>query len=207
MILLIQFFFTVGSYTTAHPLQAQQLGSLADDGVLLGEAHVLETSGVGGGDLGTSNTDGGSSQVVETVFHGESEDLGGDTEHGVTGLDAHDATSLLERLDNSLNVEGLDGTKVDDLSINTVLLLQLSGSVERLSNTAGESDNGQVLSGALNLGLANRKNKVILLSGLAHGEGLTVQQPMQELSDSKTFHRYSDTSKGLRTRSQGQRRG
>lgn len=61
---------------------------------------------------------------------------------------------LLDRLDDSLDVEGLDGTQVDDFGLDAVLLLQLLGSDEGLTDAAREGDNGEVLAGALNLGLA-----------------------------------------------------
>lgn len=62
--------------------------------------------------------------------------------------------SLLDRLDDSLNIKGLDGTEVDDLSLNAVLLLELLGGDQRLTDAAGEGDDGKVLSGTLDLGLA-----------------------------------------------------
>jgi hypothetical protein len=63
-------------------------------------------------------------------------------------------TSLLDRLDDGLNIEGLDGTEVDDLGLDAVLLLELLGGDQRLTDAAGEGDDGKVLSGTLDLGLA-----------------------------------------------------
>lgn len=63
-------------------------------------------------------------------------------------------SSLLDRLDDSLNIKGLDGTEVDDLGLNAVLLLELLGGDQRLTDAAGEGDDGKVLSGTLDLGLA-----------------------------------------------------
>lgn len=160
-------------------LQPQKLGGLADDGVLLGEGHVLEAKGVRSGDLSTGDTDSGGSQVVETVLHGQSKDLGGNTEHGVAGLDGHQAASLLERGNDGLNIEGLDGAQVDNLGLDAVLLLELGGGSQGLADAAGEGDDGQVLAGTLNLGLANGQDEVALLGGLAHGEGLTVHKPIK----------------------------
>jgi hypothetical protein len=62
--------------------------------------------------------------------------------------------SLLDGLDDSLNVEGLDGAEVDDLSLNAVLGLELFGGDEGLADAAGEGDDGKVLAGALDLGLS-----------------------------------------------------
>jgi hypothetical protein len=61
---------------------------------------------------------------------------------------------LLDGLDDSLDVEGLNGAQVDDLSLNTVLGLELFGGDEGLADTAGEGDDGEVLAGALDLGLS-----------------------------------------------------
>lgn len=61
-------------------LQAEELGGVLLDEVLVGEGHLLELLGVRSGDLSTGDTDGRSVQVVEGVFGGESNDLGGDTE-------------------------------------------------------------------------------------------------------------------------------
>ena len=67
---------------------------------------------------------------------------------------------LLDRLDDSLNVEGLNGAEVDDLSLNAVLGLELFGGDEGLTDAAGEGDDGEVLAGALDLGLSELKGFV-----------------------------------------------
>jgi hypothetical protein len=123
--------------------------------VLVGEGHLLEALGVGGGDLSTGDTDGRSVQVVEGVLGGQGDDLGGDTERGETGLDGHHGAGLLDGVDDGLEVERLDRAEVDDLSLNAVLLLESLSGDEGLANAAGEGDDGKVLSGALNLGLAD----------------------------------------------------
>lgn len=61
---------------------------------------------------------------------------------------------LLDRLDDSLDIKGLDGAEVDDLSLNTVLLLELLSSSQGLANAAGEGDDGEVLARTLDLSLA-----------------------------------------------------
>lgn len=63
-------------------------------------------------------------------------------------------TGLLDRLDNGLDVERLDGAQVDDLGLNTILGLELLGGDKRLTNAAREGDDGEVLSWTLNLGLS-----------------------------------------------------
>lgn len=63
-------------------------------------------------------------------------------------------TGLLDRLDDSLNIKGLNGTEVDNLSLDAVLLLELLGGDQRLTDAARESDDGKVLSGTLDLSLA-----------------------------------------------------
>jgi hypothetical protein len=136
-------------------LHAEELGGVLLDEVLVGEGHLLETLGVRGGDLSTGDTDGRSVQVVEGVLGGQGDDLGGDTERGETGLDGHHGAGLLDGVDDGLEVEGLDGAEVDNLSLNAVLLLESLGGDEGLADAAGEGDDGEVLSGALNLGLAD----------------------------------------------------
>ena len=136
-------------------LQAEELGGVLLDEVLIGEGHLLELLGVRSRDLSTGDTDGRSVQVVEGVLGGQGDDLGGDTERGETGLDGHHGAGLLDGVDDGLEVERLDRAEVDDLSLNAVLLLESLSGDEGLANAAGEGDDGKVLSGALNLGLAD----------------------------------------------------
>jgi len=161
-------------------LQAQKLGGLADNGVLLGEGHGLKASGVRSRNLSTGDTDSGGGQVVEAVLHGESQDLGRKTEHGVARFDDHDAAGLLEGGNDGLNIEGLNGAQVDNLSVDTVLLLELGGGGQGLADAARHGDDGKVLSGALDLGLADGQDEVVLLGSLAHGESLAVQELVLE---------------------------
>jgi hypothetical protein len=63
-------------------------------------------------------------------------------------------TGLLDRLDNGLDVEGLDGTQVDDFGLDAVFLLQLGRGGEGLANAAGEGYDGEVFAGALDFGFA-----------------------------------------------------
>ena len=63
-------------------------------------------------------------------------------------------TSLLDRLDDGFDIKGLDGTEVDDLGLDAVLLLELLGGDQRLTDAAREGDDGKVGSGTLDLGLA-----------------------------------------------------
>ncbi|KAH0357911.1 hypothetical protein KCU83_g293, partial [Aureobasidium melanogenum] len=141
---------------------AHELGSVVDDQLLSREGHLLELLGVRGGDLSTSDSDRGSLQVVPGVLGGESQKLSTDTEAGETRLDGHHVASLLDRLDDSLNIKGLDGTEVDDLGLNAVLLLELLGGDQRLTDAAGEGDDGKVLSGTLDLGLAELADSLVL---------------------------------------------
>lgn len=142
----------VGETARLHP---EELGGVLLDQVLVGEGHLLELLGVRGGDLGASDTDGRGVQVVEGVLGGEGDDLGGDTEGGEAGLDGHHGASLLDGVDDGLDVEGLDGAEVDNLSLDAVLLLEGLGGDQGLADAAGEGDDGEVLAGALDLGLAD----------------------------------------------------
>lgn len=136
-------------------LQAEELGSVLLDEVLVGEGHLLEAPGVRSGDLSTGDTDGRGVQVVEGVLGGQGNDLGGDTEGGVAGLDGHHGAGLLDGVDDGLEVEGLDGAEVDDLNLNAVLLVESLSGDEGLAYATGEGDDGEVLAGTLNLGLAD----------------------------------------------------
>ena len=141
---------------------------------MLGEAQILETKSIRSGDLGACHADGRGLEIVKAVFHGKGENLGRDTKHREAGFDGHEVTGLLEGLHDGLNVERLDGAEVDDFSLNPILALQFLGDGERLADAAGEGDDGQVFSGALNLGLANGKDEVVLLGSLTHRERLSV---------------------------------
>jgi hypothetical protein len=136
--------------------------------VLVGEGHLLEALGVRGGDLSTGDTDGRSVQVVEGVLGGQGDDLGGDTERGETGLDGHHGAGLLDGVDDGLEVEGLDGAEVDDLGLNAVLLLESLSGNEGLADAAGEGDDSEVLSGALDLGLADLESVLALCIAIAN---------------------------------------
>ena len=200
---------------------AEQLGGVVDDCVLLGEAELLELLGVRGGDLSASDAGRGRLEVVEGVLAGEGHDLGGDAVAGEARLDAQHVAGLLDALDDGLNVQRLDAAQVDHLGLDAVLLLQLLGGNERLADAAREGDDGEVLAGALDLGLAELmkllacrneawlgkgaaygNDKVILLGLLAHGEGETVQKPgsvVRAISETCLWRPH--------TRSREQRRG
>lgn len=175
--------FHVGSYLTLSLLsldQTEEPGGLLLDQRLGGERHLLKLLGVGGGHLGAGDTLGGSVKVVKGVLHGQGEDLGADAEGRVAGLDDQQAVRLLDGVDNCLEVDGLDGAQVEDLGLDAVLLLEVLGGDEGLAHAARDGDDGQVLAGALDLGLAEGNDEVVFLGGLAHGEGLAVQQLVLE---------------------------
>lgn len=70
---------------------------------------------------------------------------------------------LLDRLDDGFDVKRLDGAQVNDFGLDAVLGLELLGCYEGLADAAGESDDGEVLAGTLDLGFAK------LWLGLAPG--------------------------------------
>ena len=143
------------SYIPSSTLYPEELSSVVYDQALGREAHLLQLLGIWCGDLSTSDTGGGCLQVVESVLASKCHDLRCDTERGETGLDGHHGAGLLDGVDDGLEVERLDRAEVDDLSLNAVLLLESLSGDEGLANAAGEGDDGKVLSGALNLGLAD----------------------------------------------------
>jgi len=122
---------------------------------------LLELLGIRSGDLGTSDSDGRGLEVVESVLCGKGENLCRNTEAWETGLDSHQVASLLDGFDNGLEIERLNGTEVDDLDVDTVFGLELLCGDERLADTAGESNDGKVLAGALNLGLSELSTRLV----------------------------------------------
>lgn len=61
---------------------------------------------------------------------------------------------LLDGLDDGLDVERLYRAQVDDFGLDAVFLLELLGGDQGLADAAGKGDDGEVLAGALDLGLA-----------------------------------------------------
>lgn len=84
-------------------------------------------------------------------------------------------TSLLDRLDNRLDVHWFDRPQIDDFGVNAVLLVQFFRSSQGLTHTSRKRDNGQVLARPLDLGFAKGKDEVILLRGFAQWKYLTVE--------------------------------
>lgn len=81
--------------------------------------------------------------------------------------------SLLDGLNDGLDVERLDGAQVDDFSLNAVLGLELLGGDQGLANAAGESDDGKVLAWALDLGLAELRNLLAVVTSNCRVGSLT----------------------------------
>ena len=68
--------------------------------------------------------------------------------------DDHQAAGLLDALQNGLIVEGNQRAGVDDLGLHAVLLLQLVGGLQRAIQHRAHGQDGDVLAGALHIGLA-----------------------------------------------------
>jgi hypothetical protein len=145
---------SIRRHSTIDSLNAEKLGRVVGDQVLGGESHLLKLLRVGSWNLSTGDTDRRRLQVIEGVLSGECNNLSANTEAREARLDSHHVAGLLDGLDNGLDVQRLDATEVDDLSLNAVLALQDLGSLERLADASREGDNGQVLSRTLNLRLA-----------------------------------------------------
>jgi len=77
---------------------------------------------------------------------------------------------FLNRLDNGFDVEGLDGTQVDDFGVDAVLFLELLSGNERLADAAGKGYNGEVCAGALDLGFAEGDDKSSLWASSLMGK-------------------------------------
>lgn len=135
-------------------LDAEELGRVVGNQLLGGESHLLELLRVWRRDLSTSDTDWRSLQVIKGVFRSEGNDLCANSEAGEARLNGHHVAGLLDGLDNSLDIQRLDAAEVDDLSLDAVLALQDLGGLEGLADASREGDDGEILSWALNLRLA-----------------------------------------------------
>lgn len=153
---------SLSSLTAHHPLQPQQLRRIVDNQLLGREGHLLELLRIRGGDLGARDADRRGLEVVERVLSREREQLGADAEAGEAALDGHHAARLLDRRHDRLDVERLDAAQVDHLGLDAVLALELLGRDERLADATREGDDGEVLAGALDLGLAELGNLLAL---------------------------------------------
>lgn len=134
-------------------LHLEELGGVVLNQLLGREAHFLQLLCIRRRDLSASDTDWRRVQVVEGVLGGQGNELGSNAEGREAGLDSHHGAGLLDRVDDGLDVEGLDGAEVDDLGLDAVLLFQTLGGDERLTDAAGEGDDGEILARALDLGL------------------------------------------------------
>lgn len=90
---------------------------------------------------------------------------------------------LLHARDDSLNIQRPDTPKVDDLDLDTFLLLQQLGSLERVGDHLAVGDDGDVGTGLFNLGLADRDEEVLGEFFLGHGELDTVEELVLEETD------------------------
>ena len=166
-----------------HLDKLKKLSGVVLDKSLSREGHLLETLGVGGRDISTSDTLGRSIEVIESVLDSERDNLGTDAVGGETGLDRHQAAGLLDGGNDGVKVKRLDGAQVEHLDLDAVLLLERLGGDNRLAHAARHGHDGQVLAGALHLGLADGDHKVVLLRGLGHGEDLAVHELVLENDD------------------------
>lgn len=150
------------------------LGGL-DDNLRSGESKVLKLLGVRSGHLGTGDSlDGGIKVVPSPRVVNDTTELGAHTKGGEAGLHGHQAVSLLDGVENGLRVKGLDGSQVDDLGVNVVVLLEQVGGVQSGLDVSRVADKGDVLTLSLNLGLAKGQNEIGRHGLLGHGERLTV---------------------------------
>lgn len=90
---------------------------------------------------------------------------------------------LLDALDDGLDVERADAAKVDDLDFDALLLLEDLGSSHRVVQAKGVRDDGDVLAVPLDLGLADRKHKVVRQCLGADRECLAVEDLVLEEND------------------------
>lgn len=90
---------------------------------------------------------------------------------------------LLHTLNDSLNVQRPDTPKVDDLDLDTLLLLQQLGSLKRVGDHLAVGDDGDVGTSLFNLGLADRDEEVLGEFFLGHGELDTVEKLVLEETD------------------------
>lgn len=100
-----------------------------------------------------------------------------------TTLNSDQVLGLLHTLDDSLNVQRPDTPKVDDLDLDTLLLLQQFGSLKRVGDHLAVGDDGDVGPSLFNLGLADRDEEVLGEFFLGHWELDTVEKLVLEETD------------------------
>lgn len=100
-----------------------------------------------------------------------------------TTLNSDQVLGLLHTLNDSLNVQRPDTPKVDDLDLDTLLLLQQLGSLKRVGDHLAVGDDGDVGTSLFNLGLADRDEEVLGEFFLGHGELDTVEKLVLEETD------------------------
>ena len=103
-------------------------------------------------------------------------------------LDRDQPVGLLHRVDDGLGVERAQAPQVDHLGVDA-LLGQLLGGVQRLADHDREGRDGDVLAGALDLGLADRQDEIGILR---HVERLAVEDLVLEED-----HRIGIADRGL----------
>lgn len=160
------------------------------------EGKRLQVLSIGCRDIRAGHTNNGGIQMVKRLrLHDLSTDLRSNSILGPTTLNGDQTVSLLDRLDNSLGIQGTDGTEVDDLGGADSLLLEELGGLEGETDGARVGDDGNVCTGLLDLGLADLDDKVLGEGGLGHGEGDSVHQLVLEddhgvgVTDSSLFSR------------------
>lgn len=100
-----------------------------------------------------------------------------------TTLNSDQVLGLLHTLNDSLNVQRPDTPKVDDLDLDTLLLLQQLGSLKRVGDHLAVGDDGDVGTSLFNLGLADGDEEVLGEFFLGHGELDTVEKLVLEETD------------------------
>jgi len=147
------------------------------DHIGVGEGQGLEVLGIGSGDISTSDTDNRGIQVVESLaLHDLGADLGSDSVLGPASLNSDQTVGLLDGLDDGVNVQGADGTQVDNLGLADTLLLEEISSLKGEADRARVSNDGDIGTLLLDLGLADLNDEILGQGSLGHGEGNTVHE-------------------------------
>jgi hypothetical protein len=132
----------------------KQLSSVLLNKRLTRESHLLQLLRIRCRDLRASDTNRWRVQVVKSVFSRQGNNLSADAERREARFHDHHGAGFLHGLDDGLDVHGLDGAEVDDFGFDAVFLLQVLGGYEGLADAAGEGDDCEVFSWALDLGFA-----------------------------------------------------
>jgi len=134
-----------------------------NDVLNLGDCKTLDGPGVWHGDLNTGDSLHRGIQVVESfTLHHDACDLCADAVLWPALFHTHHSVGLLHRLDETVAVQRLNGSQVDDFSADVVITLEHFSGLKGEADHLSVSSDSDISACSLDLGLANRDQKVFV---------------------------------------------